>query len=71
MYNFGVSEQHTVELGKIVLDPTTTTTTTTTTTKMFIQGNPTPFCKKGSLGALLLGVNTKNKLNKNKYLYLS
>ena len=26
------------------------TTTTTTTTKMFTQGNPTPFCKKGITG---------------------
>ena len=47
-------------------------TTTTTTTKMFIQGNPTPFCKKkGSLGTLLLGVNTKNKLNKKQMLKLN
>ena len=51
---------------------TTTTATTTTTTKMFIQGNPKPFCKKkGSLGALLLGVNTKNKLNKKQILKLN
>ena len=36
--------------------------TTTATTKMFIQGNPHHFVKKGSLGALLLGVSTKINL---------